>query len=257
MALIPRSEPKWHSWWRSLTQAWPDLRSALSQSEFRGLTTLAVSAFLLVIGIDVVAGLLKYMGHLSPEVARFYRLSEQGSLGEFTGYITMQMAVLFTLMLSIQLQSSLHMMIAVLLEYLLLDDMFMLHEAAGSSMAQLLFSKQSLLPSVALGELCFGGMFCLVMVGVFVVATRASTPYLRSLCALLFAPLCLLAFCSVGVDFLHALVSRDAKFLDGIMALVEDGGELLAMLLLMLVAVAQWLVFSLWPYKSQKALISP
>ena len=257
MRLIPRSEPKWHSWWRSLTQAWPDLRPALSQSEFQGLATLAVAAFLLVVGIDVVAGLLKYMGHLSPEVARFYRLSEQGSLGEFTGYIVMQMAVLFTLMLSIMLQSSLHMMIAVLLEYLMLDDMFMLHEAAGSSLAQTFFSKQSQLPAEALGELCFGGMFCFIMVGVFVVATKASTPYLRSLSMFLFAPLCLLAFCSVGMDFLHALVSRDAKFLDGIMALLEDGGELLAILLLMLAAVAQWLVISMRPYKAEKALISP
>lgn len=257
MNLIPRSEPKWYSCWRSLTQAWPDLRPALSQSEFQGLAAMALAAFLLIIGIDVVAGLLKYKGYLSPDVTRFYRLSEQGSLGEFTGYIAMQMAMLFTLMLSIRLRSSLHVMIAVLLEYLMLDDMFMLHEAAGSSLAQMFFPKQSLLPVQALGELCFGGMFCLVMVGVVVLATRASMPYLRSLCVLLFAPLCLLAFCSVGVDFLHALVTRESKFLDGIMALLEDGGELLAMFLLMLVAMAQWLVFSMRPYKAQKALISP
>jgi hypothetical protein len=229
----------------------------MSQSEFQGLAALAVAAFLLAVGIDVVAGLLKYKGYLSPEVVRFYRISEQGSLGEFTGYIFMQMAVLFTLMLSLPLQSSLHLMIAALLEYLLLDDMFMLHEAAGRSLARTFFGYQSLLPTQPLGELCFGAMFCLVMAGVFAVATRASTPYLRSLCALLLAPLCLLAFCSVGMDFLHALVSRDAKFLNGVVALIEDGGELLAMLLLMLVAAAKWLVFSTEPNKAQKVSISP
>lgn len=235
---------KRHSWWSSIGHAWPDLRPALSLPEFRALAWLAAAALVIIVGIDVVAGMMKYKGALSPEATRFFRISEQGSLGEFVGYFSMQMAMLFTLLVACLLRSPLHAMITGLTEYLMMDDMFMLHETVGKKIGEVVFSGQNLFQADALGELCFGALFCGTLAGLFVVATRASAPYLRSLAVLLLGPICLLALCAVGVDFLHSLVSRDNKFLDGIVALIEDGGELSAMLLLLLAAGAQWLTFA-------------
>jgi hypothetical protein len=240
-----------------VSPAWPDVKGALPTPELRALSVIAAVTFMIIIAIDVIVGMLKFKGYLSPEMAHFYRISEQGSLGEFAGYIATQMAVIFVVTIAVRLQSPLHMAVAVLLEYLLLDDMFMLHEAMGFGIAKRFLSGETLFPAEALGELCFGVLFCSGIIGVFVVATRASTPYLRSLCALFFAPICLLAFCAIGVDFVHSLVPRSAKYLDGMVALIEDGGELFAMFMLMLVAAAQWIALS-WIAPAQKArLISP
>jgi hypothetical protein len=244
-------------WWKNIGQAWPDLRQVLPLPEFRSLATIATLALIALVIIDVVAGMLKFKGYLAPEVVQFYRISEQGSLGEFAGYIATQMAVIFIALVAMRLRSTLHVMIAVLLQYLMLDDMFMLHETIGTGIAKLFGTGDYLFPAQALGELCFGLFFCSAVVVVFVMATRSSTSYLRSLAALLFAPLCLLAFCAVGVDFFHALVPRSAKYLDGIVALAEDGGELVAMLSLMLVAAAQWMALQRIAPAQGRVLISP
>jgi hypothetical protein len=245
------------TWWKNLSQAWPDLRQALLQPEFRSIASIAGVTFVILTIVDVVAGMLKYKGYLAAEAVQFYRISEQGSLGEFAGYFATQMSVIFVVVIAFRMQSSLHMMIAVLLEYLMLDDMFMVHETIGSGIAKRFLTGDYLFPAQALGELCFGVLFCLTIMVVFVLATRASTPYLRSLCALLFAPLCLLAFCAIGVDFFHSLVPRNAKYLDGVVALIEDGGELFAMLVLLLVATAQWLALPWLAPSYGRALNSP
>lgn len=232
------------TWWKNINQAWPDLRQALFQPEFRSLASIAAIAFVILTIIDVVAGMLKFMGYLPAEVVQFYRISEQGSLAEFAGYFATQMSVFFILVIAVRLRSLLHLTIAGLLEYLLLDDMFMLHETIGAGIARRFMPGHFLFPPQALGELCFAVLLCSAIVTVLLLVTRASTPYLRSLCALLFAPLCLLAFCAIGVDFFHSIVPRSAKYLDGVVALIEDGGELFAMLTLMLIAAAQWIALA-------------
>ena len=245
------------AWWKNIRQSWPELRSALSQPELKSLAVLVALCFLLLIMLDVATGMLKFTGYLSPEVVRFYRISEQGSAGEFAGYVTSQMAVIFIMMTALRLKSSLHMMIAMLVQYMLLDDMFMLHEMMGSDIAAMFFAGKYLVPAQALGELCFGVGFCAAAVAVFAFSLRTTTPYLRSLAFLLFAPLCLLAVCAIGVDFFHALVPRSAKYLDGLVALLEDGGELLAMFILMLVAAAQWIASGWISPRHNGGVISP
>lgn len=243
--------------WKNLSLAWPDLRQSLLQPEFRAVAKITLAVFVAVIIIDVIAGMLKFKELLPAETIWFYRISEQGSLGEFTGYIAIQMAVIFIVHIAVRLQSSLHMLIAGLLQYLMWDDMFMLHENTGSMIASHFFKGHYLFTGQALGELSFGLLFCSVVVAIFIRATRSSTPYLFSLCALLFAPLCLLAGCAVGVDFFHSMVPRNAKYLDGIVALIEDGGELFAMFSLVLVAMAQWMALCWIAPVDNRKLISP
>lgn len=153
----------------------------------------------------------------------------------------MEMAVFFVFLIAVSLQSVLHLLFAVLLQYLMLDDMFMVHETVGAALADRFYSGQIPFPAEALGELTFGALFCAGVAVVSVLAARATTSYLRSLCALFIAPVMLLAFCTLGVDFLHAQVPPDAKYLDGLVALVEDGGELFSMFVLMLIAAAKWI----------------
>jgi hypothetical protein len=245
------------SWWQHARRAWPDLRHAWPTPELRGLAFIAAMTFLAVIIIDIVAGMLKYKGLVAPDTAHFLRISEQGSLGEFCGYIAMEMAVIFVFLTAVSLQSVLHMLVAVLLQYVMLDDMLMVHETAGAAIAKRFITGPTAFPPDALGELMFGVFFCTGVVAVSVLAARTSTPYLRSLCALLFAPIILLAFCAVGVDFLHAQVPRDAKYLDGVVALLEDGGELFSIFALMLVAAAQWIALPWLSPPDQQGLNPP
>ena len=249
--------PDRYRWWKNLTQAWPDIKFTLPLPELRWLGFLSAILFLIIIITDVVAGMMKFKGYLSPEATRFYRISEQRSLGEFIGYVILQMAVIFIVAVAMRMKSSLHLLFAVLVQYLMLDDMFMLHEAAGDAVAKRFFTSEGLSHSVALGELIFGALFGVIILGGMKKAFAASTAYLRSLCVLLAIPLCMLALCAVGVDFLHALVPHDAKYLDGIVALLEDGGELFAMFALMLVAAAQWIALSWIAPLPNRMMMSP
>ena len=98
--------------------------------------------------------------------------------------------------------------------------------------------------SDALGELIFAIGVCAFGAAILMRVFRSSTMFQRSLFFALLIPLFSLGVCAVGIDFLHALIPNEDKFGNGIVALMEDGGELLSMLLLMLVAAAQWIALA-------------
>ena len=236
------------TWFRAViqanTSAWPDVRPAIKTPEFRWLALIGMMLLPLLLGVDVLAGLLKQFQIFPADQLLVFRLAEQNSVAEFVGFETLQMAAIFCLLIAWRLQSSLHFALATVLEYLILDDMYGLHELAGFNLSLLLTGTTSPNFTESIGELAYGLVACTIIGLLFWSYYRRSAVQLRSLFGMLLVPFVLLGICAVGVDFIHAIVPRSEKYLSAMLVLIEDGGELLAIYLLMLVAAAQWLALT-------------
>jgi hypothetical protein len=236
-----KSVLKQDNWLTRIFQAWPAVWSASRSPEWRVMAAISAVVFTSLVITDVVSGLLKQAGILADGNVSLFRISEESSIAEFTGYFAMQCAVVFLALLAYRLRSQLHAFFAVLFQYLVFDDMLSLHEVIGERLGNAFFATQTYLPAVAMGEFMFAAAFLLSVGTAFVYALFNSNTYLRSLAAMLLVPIGILGFCAVFLDVAHAAVPDTSKYLGGLLALAEDGGELFAMMLLALTSAAQWL----------------
>ena len=166
------------------------------------------------------------------------------------------MAAISCLAVAWRLQSHLHFAFATVLEYLFLDDMFGLHEEAGARLGTLFTGNFAEGVGESLGELAYGLVVCTIIGLLFWSFFQRSTQQQRSLFGMLLIPFVLLGLCAVGVDFIHGMVPRSEKYIGAILVLIEDGGELCAMYLLMLVAAAECLAHAT-PARSPLILQQP
>ena len=241
---------------QTCASAWPALRPAIRTSEFRWLALIGMILLPLLLGVDVLAGLLKQFDIVAAENLLVFRLAEQNSIAEFVGFESLQMAAIFCLVVAWQLHSNLHFALSTVLEYLILDDMYGLHETAGFNLGVLFSGTASSAFAESIGELAYGLTACTIIGLLFWSFYRRSAEQQRSFFAVLLAPFVLLGICAVGVDFIHAMIPRSEKYLGALLVLIEDGGELLAIYLLMLVAAAQWLALAK-PTSRRTALQQP
>jgi hypothetical protein len=122
--------------------------------------------------------------------------------------------------------------LALLFAYFLLDDMVQIHEKLGDLTAGM-FSNLPILrlfPSLEADSI--GEFFVAGVLGLFFIAS-ISLPYWRSsgttrqIFHTVFVMLAIFLFFAVGVDFIHDFFGP--KIIREIFALIEDGGEMLAM----------------------------
>ncbi|NOV95847.1 hypothetical protein [Isoptericola halotolerans] len=108
---------------------------------------------------------------------------------------------------------------------LFVDDWFQLHERFGAVLGPSLGVRN------ALGEIVWLGALALV-VGVALVVLHLVAPAgTRSISAVLFGLAAALAVAGVGMDYLHSLTSGHGRWLNTVMIILEDGGEILVMCL--------------------------
>ncbi|MBH8552419.1 hypothetical protein I8751_08525 [Nostocaceae cyanobacterium CENA357] len=175
-----------------------------------------------------------------------FSLEKDRGYSEIFQYVKEYWSALLLGLLAIQGRSLLYLSWSVLFFYLLLDDSVQIHENLGA----LISSKFSFpailnLRAVDLGELVVSAvvsLFFLIAIGInYRLGDRLSREVSKSLIILLFA----LAIFGVFMDMLHVVLST--PFLDPLLILVEDGGELMIMSLIVC------FVFSL-PLKSSKLI---
>lgn len=154
-----------------------------------------------------------------------FRLSADLGFPEWFQYFKFGGAICLLALLTRRQWSWLYVYWAGLLVYLLLDDMQRIHEKAG-----LWFANTVGLPAVAalrardVGELVFAallGIFCLTL---FVLAYQLSDHQARKFSQHVLSALLALAFFGIVADVVHQMASR--PFLNKLMVIVEDGGEL-------------------------------
>lgn len=121
-----------------------------------------------------------------------------------------------------------------LLGYFLIDDLFMVHEIKGGIVASRLGLRPSHgLRAQDLGELIVTAAVTLVMGVPILVAYLKGSPAVRWACRILAGLVATLALFGVVIDMAHTLVRPHLAGFDWV-ALLEDGGEMLVISLLLI-----------------------
>jgi hypothetical protein len=197
--------------------------------------TAAIAIALVLLAIDVAlicADLLRHRGLLHD--VRF-AVTVERSYGEWFQYL--KSATIAVLLLKSGVRIPAAFAWAGLFGYLLVDDAFAVHEAFGRLAASHLG-----LPGVGairpeqVGELFVYAAIGSAFVWALAAVTRRGDAASRSLTLTLLLPFSVLVFFGAVVDTLHSLLSNRAyRYAAGV---VEDGGEMLAMSVL--VAIVYW-----------------
>lgn len=239
----------WHRLMRDRAWFVAALHPVLADSTLRFTAKWSAAIVVGLVATDVVSGLAKHKGFLSENLAYVLRLSNDGSLGEIAGQVALQSSAFLLAYTAWRLRSALHWLLASSLQFLFFDDVFSLHEQTGEWLGERFFAAQKLFPAKDLGELSFGLAIGLVLTCLVARHFRTSTVWQRMLCAIVILPIVILGFFGVVVDFSHALVPADDKFLGGLGALLEDGGELASSFLIMLGAATNFLYHDQMPVR--------
>lgn len=194
---------------------------------------IAIAIILLSFDLLLISGdLMRRAGVLQD--ARFAVTTERG-YGEWFQYI--KAAAVALMLLRSRRRSPAALAWAGLFIYLLLDDAFALHEAFGLFAASK-FAWPAIGPArpEQIAELLIHAGVGLAFIGSLAAILRRGDVASRSLSVALSAPFALLVFFGAAVDILHSY-ARDTpyRYAAGV---IEDGGEMVAMSLL--VAVTYW-----------------
>lgn len=191
----------------------------------------------------ITTDLLIIGAHLSysfPELPadRYFSIEHERSLGESFQHVKTWWLVLVHVFLVWRLRSLRYVAWAFVAAYLLIDDMTRIHEEAGDDLGRMLAPWALLLSIQArdFGEIVIGifsGAVCLTVIALSLV--KAPADYWRHSASVVVGLLCLGLF-GVGVDGIQALVSFNwgsDTLIARILGSIEDGGEMLAMSLLL------------------------
>lgn len=192
----------------------------------------AFKLFCLLLATDVVFIVLhliySYSNLISNDV---FSLEKDRGYSEIFQYVKEYWSALLLGLLAVRGHSFLYLIWSVLFFYLLLDDAVQIHEHLGALISsKFSFHAMFHLRAVDFGELAVSavaGLLFLIAIAInYRLGDRLSQKVSKYLIILLFA----LAFFGVAADMFHVLLS--SPFLDPILILVEDGGELVVMSLI-------------------------
>lgn len=176
-----------------------------------------------------------YSGRIS---SPYFSLEQERGYGELFQYIKEYWIAILLGTLAIQKRSILYLGWSLLFVYLLLDDALAIHETLGGLIRDKLgLSAAFNLRARDFGELLVSasfGLFFLIFIGT---AYRFSDSTSRKLSKYLIKMLLALAFCGIIVDMAH--VTAKSVLLERLLAVVEDGGEMVVM------SIIAWFVFVL------------
>ncbi len=154
------------------------------------------------------------------------------SLGEFFQYGKYLILVTLLLITALQKKKWLYASWALLFCYLVMDDSLQIHEQFGAFLSQFLHFH----PALALRANDFGELLSLTLTaGTILVLTALAHYYsnkpTRHLSYVILPTLALLIFCGVILDMAHILFAAN-RYTDRIFGFLEDGGEMIALSLL-------------------------
>ena len=205
------------------------------------------SKFFILLLLTDVFFIILYIFHAYPDLlpshysglrkllfSNAFSLKRDWGYPELFQYIKEFWILMMLLSLAIKKRSFIHLSWSLLFLYLLIDDSVMLHERAGTYIAQ----HWGLHPGYGLrsqdfGELavsCTAGLFFLIIILTPYYFTNVQT---KQFSKYLFAMVIGLAFFGVGIDMLHRMLNFHGPF----WVIVEDGGEMLMM------STIAWFVF--------------
>lgn len=204
------------------------IRGMFDRQVTRGLLLVDVLLILLHVGVGIatVAGMIEK----SPNALRIDR---DWGIGETTNYMKWLFLIGIALTLNSRRKQPVFLGIALLGLLALLDDSLQLHEYFGDVIAPLLFSD---LP-MGIGEIMFMTMEGIVVALAFAYGWKHSSPLARAQTLPLLLLFAGAVFCGVVIDFLHTHTPAATR-LEDLMAILEDGGEMIFLSLMVGYAAA-------------------
>lgn len=172
---------------------------------------------------------------------RLFRVDHERSLSEWFGYAKLFASSVLAFYLSASRKHYQLMPMALVIFYLCLDDALRLHERMG----------EVLVPAhdnagEALFMMIVGGATVMMAAIGYVLSERFGRIQMISV----LLPILLLGVFAIVIDALHEFVIRFVPTSDELLGLLEDGGELVSMSVLLLTCV--WLVGIGAPYPSEE-----
>jgi hypothetical protein len=232
-----------------------NLKQVAKEPAFRRLCwfTLFITAFVFV--ADVSSGIAKNEGLLSDETAAWFRISNDRAIGEIVGYCATLIASIIVLLMGVRLNSILHCALAIVLVYIMFDDFSEFHETIGYQLGQVFFGELRLAKQELYGQLIFGLVAGCAYLCIFVIGLLKSSPWQRALCLPIIVAIVMFGGFGVVFDYFHAWLAPQNKYISGLTSLIEDGGEMVSLLLLMLAAFAGYLCQS--PHSPVRPRVTP
>jgi hypothetical protein len=164
------------------------------------------------------------------------------SYPEIAGYLQIATASVIMAIMAKGSHSKMHFFWFVALAYFVCDDALTIHETVGSSFAQYYPNNWGVRAS-DFGELTYMALAGAATIILFAYSYGFSEWQHRAQGVQLLVPFGLLVFIAVVVDFVNELIAKFSNVISFAGSLMEDGGELMCMAAIMLLAVAQLMTF--------------
>lgn len=226
-----------------------EMRSDARDSTLRILLTILL--LLLVLDLGYVLAHVAFNLGLSQDVA--FRLDRDRGRGEFYGYHKLVWSALLTCVWAVRARSAWVLAWAGFFCFLLLDDYQRLHETGGTWLVQrgvnaglIEQAAGESLSSIRFGpfrvqdyaELLVLGVTGFSWIGLILLGCWLGNRPLRRATWQFLPPMALLICFGTGIDFLHSFSGVGKGWLKETLAIVEDGGELVALSFLLTIAAA-------------------
>ncbi|WP_165244088.1 hypothetical protein [Paludisphaera soli] len=187
-----------------------------------------ILADLVVIAMHIV----QWATHFAP---RGFSLGDDRGFGERFQYAKLLALVALLALLHRRQQWPIHAALVLVFGYLLVDDALMIHERLGEHLAE----RYALSPAFGLRAVDFGELIVSAVAGSVLLAQLGLAYWFggseeRVVGRNFIGLLLLLAFCGVGFDMLHIML----RAFDSTMEILEDGGEMIAVSLMVAYAAS-------------------
>jgi hypothetical protein len=183
----------------------------------------------LLICADLLYILLHILHYTTPYAnSRFFAVQLDGGFAEFYQYLKELWLCIILFVIFFRSRQPVFAVCALMAGYFLLDDAFMLHETLGMKLVfHLNLRPHLLLRSQDWGELLVMSFFSMLFLSSLLLLMKNASPKVRDFVRLIWPYALLLLFFSVLMDMVDIMISGWGAFL------LEDGGEMVAMSLLL------------------------
>ncbi|WP_432557399.1 hypothetical protein [Granulicoccus sp. GXG6511] len=196
----------------------------------RNLPALLLLGMLVV--LDVLMIVVDAVLHTGLGVAGpVWSVTQDGGYAEFLQYAKFAWCGLLLVVLARTGRTKALLLWVPFIAYLALDDVLQIHENVGAWLAEVLQIPHFGLRSYHIGELLVAVAAIAVGLGLVLIGCFFSRPVVRGIFIDILLLVGLMAFFAVGVDAVHSLLGAFAP-IEMVLGLVEDGGEMLALSLL-------------------------
>ncbi len=190
------------------------------------------------IGLHALLSALKYFQVLEARTFPYLKVSAEGGVPELFNYLKLCFVSLVLIMTFRRSRVPIYLILAGIFAYAFLDDAFTFHERLSVELVEAL-KLPEMWQQRAFAQTLYFAIVAILLGPLLVGGWLNASTIDRHLSAIMIAALLALGFFVVVVDAVHSVISKYSLIADKVGALVEDGGEMLA------VTVCCWVALSI------------